>query len=178
MKKHEKFLEFNNNKIFFLNADGVYWIALKPILDALNLDERRYLQKTRRDHFFSTCVDNMTMQVENNGIIQGRTMTCLPEKYIYGWICTLNSDSKELNDYKETCYNLLFDHFHGTITNRKELLINRDFLDTQIHNIKVSLKEQDENYKELQNLENERKQVNNQLSSMDKEIVKDPGFWG
>lgn len=178
MKKHEKFLEFNNNKIFFLNADGVYWIALKPILDALNLDADRYIKKTKRDTFFGTCWDTLSVQVENNGIIQGRNMVCLPEKYIYGWICILNSDSKELNAYKETCYSLLFDHFHGTITNRKELLINRDFLDTQIHDIKTSLKEQDEKYIELQKLEVERKQVNNQLNSMDKEIVKEPGFWG
>lgn len=178
MKKHEKFLEFNNNKIFFLNADGVYWIALKPILDALNLDADRYIKKTKRDAFFGTCWDTLSVQVENNGIIQGRNMVCLPEKYIYGWICILNSDSKELNAYKETCYSLLFNHFHGTITNRKELLINRDFLDTQIHDIKTSLKEQDEKYIELQKLEVERKQVNNQLNSMDKEIVKEPGFWG
>ena len=126
MKKHEKFLEFNNNKIFFLNSDGVYWIALKPILDALNLDERRYLKKTRRDHFFGTCVDNMSMQVENNGIIQGRVVTCLPEQYIYGWICFLNSDDEALTAYKKTCYNLLYQQFHGTITNRKELLLDRD----------------------------------------------------
>lgn len=178
MKKHEKFLEFNNNKIFFLNADGTYWIALKPILDALNLDADRYIKKTKRDTFFGTCWDTLSVQVENNGIIQGRNMVCLPEKYIYGWICILNSDSKELNAYKETCYSLLFDHFHGTITNRKELLLSRDELDTQIHNIKASLKEQDEKYKELQNLENERKQVNNKLNSMDKEIIKEPGFWG
>lgn len=178
MKKHEKFLEFNNNKIFFLNADGVYWIALKPILDALNLDERRYLKKTRRDHFFSTCLDNMSMQVEYNGIIQGRNMTCLPEQYIYGWICFLNSDNQELTDFKKTCYNLLYQHFHGTITNRKELLMNRDVLDTQIHDIKGKLKQNDDLYKELQDLEIQKKQINNQLNTMDKEIIKQPGFWG
>jgi hypothetical protein len=178
MKKHEKFLEFNNNKIFFLNADGTYWIALKPILDALNLDADRYIKKTKRDHFFSTCWDTLSVQVENNGIIQGRNMVCLPEKYIYGWICILNSDSKELNDYKQTCYSLLFEHFHGTITNRKELLVTREELDTKIHTIKESLKEQDEKYKELQDLEIAKKQINTKLNSMDKEIIKQPGFWG
>ena len=177
MKKHEKFLEFNNNKIFFLNADGVYWIALKPILDALNLESDRYLKKTKRDHFFGTCLDTLSMQVENNGIIQGRSMVCLPEQYIYGWICFLNSDDEALTAYKKTCYNLLYQHFHGTITNRKELLLDRDVLDTKIHNMKTSLKEQDEVYKELGNLETQRKKINNQLNSMDKEIVKEPGFW-
>lgn len=178
MKKHEKFLEFNSKKIFFLNSDGVYWIALKPILEALNLDERRYLKKTRRDHFFSTCLDNMSMQVEKNGNKQVRKVTCLPEQYIYGWICSLNSDDEGLTEYKKTCYNLLYKHFHGTITNRKELLMKRNELDTKIHNIKTSLKEQDEAYKKLQDLQTERKTVSTQLNSMDKEIVKEPGFWG
>jgi predicted ribosome quality control (RQC) complex YloA/Tae2 family protein len=178
MKNHEKFLEFNNNKIFFLNTDGIYWIALKPILDALNLESDRYLKRTKRDSFFGTRLDTVSIQVENNGIIQGRNMVCLPEKYIYGWICILNSDNKELDEYKETCYDLLYDHFHGTITNRKELLMKRDELDTKIHSIKMSLKEQDDTYKELQNLETQRKTVSTQLNSMDKEIIKDPGFWG
>ena len=132
MSNHTNFLEFNNNKIFFLNADGTYWIALKPILDSLNLESDRYLKRTKRDHFFSTRLDTMSIQVENNGIFQGRNMVCLPEKYIYGWICILNSDSKELVAYKETCYSLLYNHFHGSITGRKEFLIERRDLDTEI----------------------------------------------
>lgn len=178
MTKHEKFLEFNDKKIFFLNADGIYWIALKPILDALNLESDRYLKRTKRDHFFSTRLDTMSIQVEKNRIIQGRKMLCLPEKYIYGWICILNSDNKELEEYKETCYDLLYDHFHGAITNRRELLMQRNELDTKIHNIKASLKEQDEVYKNLQDLQLKRKSVSTQLNSMDKEFVNEPGFWG
>jgi len=178
MNKHEKFLEFNGKTIVFLNVDGTYWIALKPILEALNLVSHRYLKRTQRDHFFSTCVDNVSMQVEKNGIKQVRNMTCLPEKYIYGWICFLNSDNPELTAFKKTCYELLYDHFHGTITNRKELLLQRNTLDTEIHNIKTSLKEQDEAYKKLEELQNKRKLVSTQLNSMDNEIVKQPGFWG
>lgn len=178
MKTHEKFLQFNNSKMFFTNSHGIYWIALKPILDALNLESDRYLKKTKRDHFFGSCLDTLSIQVENNGIFQGRNMVCLPEQYIYGWICFLNSNDQALTDYKKTCYNLLYEHFHGTITNRKELLLKRSELDTKIHNMKVSLKEQDETYKNLENLLMQRKTVSTQLNSMDNEIVKDPGFWG
>lgn len=147
MKAHEKFLEFKGNKMFFLNVDGTYWIALKPILDALNLESDRYLKKTKRDAFFGICLDTVSIQVENNGIIQGRNMVCLPEKFIYGWICFLNSDDKELIEYKKTCYELLYNHFHGTITNRKELLLEKKTIESEIHQIKSTLKEQDEAYK-------------------------------
>tara|TARA_R100000655_G_scaffold39519_1_gene74798 strand:- start:199 stop:732 length:534 start_codon:yes stop_codon:yes gene_type:complete len=174
MNKHEKFLEFNNNKIFFLNANGIYWIALKPILDALNLESDRYLKRTKRDHFFGTRLDTMSIQVENNGIIQGRNMVCLPEKYIYGWICILNSDNKELEEYKETCYDLLYDHFHGTITNRKELLQERKQIDTEIHKIKKVLKEEDETFINLKRLEGKRKGISLKLNRIDNELTKDP----
>jgi len=174
MQKHEKFLEFNGNKMFFLSVDGTYWIALKPILDALNLESDRYLKKTKRDAFFKGCLDTLSIQVENNGIIQGRNMICLPEKFIYGWICFLNSDNKELMQYKKTCYELLYNHFHGTITNRKELLLQKKAVETEIHTIKVSLKEQDANFKKLQQLEKEKKQIASELNSMDEIMIKQP----
>ena len=174
METHQKFLEFNGKNIVFLSVDGTYWVALKPILDALNLEASRYLKKTRRDAFFGGCLDNMSIQVDKSSNNQARKMTCLPEKYIYGWICFLNADNEELNRYKKTCYNLLYNHFHGTITNRKELLLQRNDLDTQIHTLKESLKEKDEKYKRLQELQNKRKTVSTQLNSIDKELVKEP----
>lgn len=174
MQKHEKFLEFNGNKMFFLKVDGTYWIALKPILDALNLESDRYLKKTKRDAFFSGCLDTLSIQVEKNGILQGRNMVCLPEKFIYGWICFLNSDNIDLIEYKKTCYELLYNHFHGTITNRKELLLQKKDVETQIFKIKESLKEQDENFKKLQNLEKEKKQITAELNTMDQQIIKQP----
>lgn len=174
MKKHEKFLEFNGKNIVFLNVDGVYWIALKPILEALNLESHRYLKRTKRDAFFSSCVDTMSIQVEKNGVIQGRNMTCIPEKFIYGWICFLNADNEELNNYKRTCYELLYNHFHGTITNRKELLLERNRIDDTITNLRKALKEEDDKYIQLENLINKRKVLNSQLNSFDKELIKQP----
>lgn len=177
MKTHQKFLDFNGRNIVFLNVDGTYWIALKPILEVLNMDADRAIKTTKKDPFLGTYTSLQTVQVEHNGIIQGRNMTCLPEKYIYGWICFLRSDGEELNQYKETCYNLLYNHFHGTITNRKELLLQRTELDNQIGELKQSLKEDNERYKQLRELQNKRKTVSTQLNSIDKELVKQPDLF-
>lgn len=49
MQKHEKFLEFNGKKIIFLSVDGTYWIALKPILEALNMDADRSIKNLKND---------------------------------------------------------------------------------------------------------------------------------
>lgn len=168
---NEKFLEFNGKRILFSNSDGTYWVALKPILDALGLKANRYLKRTKRDYFFGRRLDTMSIQVEKNGVLQGRKMICLPEKYIYGWICILNSDSKELEDYKETCYDLLFDHFRGQIGNRKELLIARNKIKSDIYKKRQELKEQQEGYQELKELESKQKQLSAQLNKLDSNIV-------
>ena len=36
-KSIRKFLEFNGKTIYFLSKDGDYWVAIKPICDALKL---------------------------------------------------------------------------------------------------------------------------------------------
>jgi len=174
MSTHEKFLDFNGKNIVFLSIEGTYWIALKPICEALNIDADRVIKTTKKDSFLGGCTSIQTVQVSKNGKIQGRNMTCISEKFIYGWICFLRSESKELNEYKETCYNLLYDYFHGTITSRKELLLDRENLDSQIHELKKSLKDEDEKYKHLQELQNKRKTLSTQLNSIDKELIKQP----
>lgn len=174
MRKHEKFLQFNGKNIVFMTIDGQYWVALKPILDALNLPADRYLKRTRRDPFFSTYLDNMSIQVPESGAKQARSMTCLPEMYIYGWISTLNADDPELNRFKKTCYKLLYNHFHGTITNRKELLLERTEIDKDIKDLELHLKEHDEKFKMLSDKKSRRKLLSTQLNTMDKELVKQP----
>lgn len=174
MKKHEKFLEFNGKNIVFLNVKGTYWIALKPICEALNIDAFRSIKNVKSDPILGSEWSKQTTQVSKNGKSQLRNVTCLPEKYIYGWLFSLRSDSKELIEYKRTCYELLYNHFHGTITNRKELLLERNKIDDEIFSLKKSLKEEDNKYQELESLINKRKNLNNQLNTIDKELIKQP----
>ena len=179
MQKHEKFLEFNGKKIIFLSVDGTYWIALKPILEALNMDADRSIKNLKNDPILGSersiqTVQTIVIRKDIGSVSQPKPMVCLPEKYIYGWIFSLRSDSKELTEYKKTCYELLYNHFHGTITNRKELLLQKKDVETQIFKIKESLKEQDENFKKLQNLEKEKKQITAELNTMDQQIIKQP----
>lgn len=174
MNTHQKFLQFNGRNIVFLNVDGTYWIALKPILEALNMDADRSIKTLKKDPILGPERSLQPVQVSKNGQNQLRNMTCLPEKFIYGWIFSLRSESEELTNYKRTCYELLYNHFHGTITNRKELLLQRSELDKQILELKKSLKQEDEKYKSLQELQNKRKTVSTQLNSIDKELIKQP----
>ena len=49
MNTHQKFLSFNGKNIIFLNVDGTYWIALKPICKALNINADRSYRNVKKD---------------------------------------------------------------------------------------------------------------------------------
>ena len=168
MEKHQKFLEFNGKTIVFLNKDGIYWIAVKPICEALDIDYIRQFKNLKSEHFLSELLSEQTMVAEDKKL---RKMVCLPEKFIYGWIFSLNSKSEALKEYKMKCYELLFDHFHGAITGRKELLIERLDVDTQIHQLKEELKENDSQYLKLHELQQKRKRLSGDLNIIDTKIV-------
>lgn len=173
MEKHEKFLEFNGKNIVFINTNGIYYIALKPICEALGIEYTRSFKNAKIDPILGPALSIQPMQVSNNGKMQYRNVTCVPEKFIYGWLFSLRSDSKELVSYKKTCYDLLYDHFHGIISNRKEILLERNATAEEIFQIEEELKE-DEKYKKLQNLQSKKKTLNSQLGIMDKEMIKQP----
>ena len=174
MKTHEKFLEFNGKNIIFININGSYWIALKPIWEALEVDYIRCFKNAKNDPILGAVLSEQTIQVEKNGKKQGRKVTCIPEEFIYGWIFSLRSESIELIDYKRTCYQLLFKHFHGTTTNRKDLLLERKSIDSRIYELKKSLQENDHIYKELKEIEIEKKKINKKLDIIDLKIIEQP----
>jgi hypothetical protein len=115
----DKFLEFNGKVIYFLAKDGQYWIAIKPICDALKVQYVRQFKNIKQDEILSQLLSDQTMVGADNRL---RKMVCLPERYVYGWIFSIRSDSPELLKYKRECYNLLFEHFHGKITSRETVI--------------------------------------------------------
>jgi hypothetical protein len=118
-QKVSKFLEFNGKTLVFLAVDGQYWIALKPICEAIGVNYNRQFQEVKSNPVYSQLFAQKQMVAADGKI---RNMVCLPEKRIYGWLMQIQSNAPELVEYKINCHDVLFDHFHGTITGRKELL--------------------------------------------------------
>ena len=128
MKKEiKKFLEFNGQTICFLSVDGEYWIALKPICEALGILWKKQHEKLQNgDDIFGELSQNWGM-VASDGKL--RKMTSLPEKFVYGWIFSIPftgsmADETKINlkGYKMECCELLYEHFHGAVTKRKVLI--------------------------------------------------------
>ena len=167
--KSNKFLAFNGKTIFFHAIDGQFWIAIKPICEVLNVDYSRQLRTMKEDYFFSQLWSIQTMVGADK---KNREMVCLPEKYIYGWMLSINSQSEELKNYKKECYDILYNHFHGTITGRKELLKQKIELDIEMMKLQNQLGDNPE-YLKYEQLKKQLSTVNKELKENDQAVIEE-----
>jgi hypothetical protein len=167
-KKISKFLEFNGKTLYFLSKNGEYWIALKPICEALGVEYTRTFKNAKANPIYSQLLAVQPM-VGADG--KARKMVTLPEKRIYGWLMGIQSNSPGLIEYQTKCHDILFDYFHGTITNRKELLAQKARAKKEIDEIMNSL----ETDQALKLDRNQRlvNQINAELRKLDNEVIEE-----
>lgn len=164
----KKFLEFNGKIIFFLAVDGQYWIALKPICDALNVDYIRQYKNLTDDKILSQLLSEQTMVAADGKL---RKMVCLPEFFIYGYIFSIQSSSEELQLYKLECYRVLYEHFHGSILGRKELLSQKARLQMEVDKCFNTL--DPEVALQLQRSTTAINSINARLRKLDTEVIEE-----
>lgn len=162
-KSIRKFLEFNGKTIYFLSKDGNYWVAIKPICEALNLEYTRQFKNIKEDDILGQLLAEQPM-VGADG--RTRKMTSLPEFYIYGWLFSIQSASKELKKYKWECYRVLYEHFHGMITQREKLIGERLQAELQMEKIEKTIAHLPE-VQEINALKGKIFNINKNLKSLD-----------
>jgi hypothetical protein len=165
-KRIKKFLQFNGKNIYFLSRDGEYWVALKPICDALGANWNRQFQSLKEDEFLKAAFAVQQMQVDG---IQTRSYLALPEKYVYGWILSINTDNADLKLYKWKCYELLFNYFNGVITKRLSELRVKSEAEILLEEAEKELK-QTEQFKNVLALKENIKKSNINLVKLDDEL--------
>jgi hypothetical protein len=170
MKKSiKKFLEFNGTELYFSLIDGQFFIALKPICSALEIDYNRQFQNLKEHPILSLLFAKQQIVAKDGKL---RIMICLPERYIYGWLLSVKSDNKALIEYQYKCYDILYDYFHGTITKRSELLNLRKRNLDEIDKLSSKLGDLDTDFKRITTLRQSNKQINRELSNLDKKIIQ------
>lgn len=97
----EKFLDFNGKKLTLVNSDGTFYIAIKPICDVLELNFNRQFQNIKKHQIFKQLFANLQTVGADK---RSRTMVCSPEKFIYGWLLSINSSNEKLLQYQRECY--------------------------------------------------------------------------
>jgi len=160
-----KFLEFKGKTLLFIAKNGIYYIAIKPVCEVLNVDYIRQFKNLSEDPILGPALSKQTIQVPGD---QARNMVCLPERYIYGWIFSIRSEAKELIDYKRQCYDILYEHFHGIMTNRKDLLREKASIQAKRHEIEEILKTNDA-FNKLEELRAEEARLGISLKKLDRQ---------
>lgn len=162
-----KFLEFKGKNLLFLSKDGIYYIAIKPVCEVLNVNFDRQYQNIKSDAILSQ-LHAIQHMVAADG--KTRKMVCLPEHLIYGWLFSIKSESQELQAYKLECYEILFNHFHGAITGRRELLtlkarteVDRSRMEMDLRSNPLFLKWED--------LKAQEARIGKQLKSADRDEI-------
>lgn len=166
MDNLENFLEFNGRRLSVLSKDGQWWIAIKPICEALGIEYTRAFKNLKEDDFFD---DALAKQPMRDAIGRLQEMACINEKYVYGWLSSLRSDSEDLKKYRRKCYDVLYHHFHGALTDRINVLSERDSIDIRILELEEKLQETDE-YKEILELKKRKTKTGKDLKRLDVEL--------
>lgn len=169
MEQPNKFLEFNGKAVYFLAKGGSYWIAIKPICDAIGINFDRQFKNLKADQILSQLYAKQPMTGAD-----GKTynMISLPERFVYGWLFSIKSESKELLEYKRTCYDLLFEYFHGSITSRENLIREKTKEQLEEERLHAALST-NADYVRLQEIRYKKKLINKQLVELDGQIAKE-----
>lgn len=167
----QKFLNFGNHSIFYLLEKGTWWLAAKPISEALGVDWKNQHRKIKGDPILSQVAELKLIYIDGD---QGRSMLCLPEKFVYGWIFKMESSSPQLLQYQWKCYELLYDHFNGTLIERQQILEERSINKEEIKLLKGRIETTDD-FRRLKELEKQQKSFTTRLNTLDKNLVAQQG---
>ncbi len=167
--KPQNFLSFNEKTIYFKEVGNEYWIAIKPICEALDINYNRAYQNILEDEKLSQLFAKQQM-LDTLG--RSQEMICLPEKYIYGWLFSLRSKSEALKQYQMKCYEVLFNYFNGAIIGRKKLLEKQADTQKKIERVEQELKSNPQ-YLQLITLKQESEQIKQYLRKIDKQIIEE-----
>lgn len=163
----KKFLEFNGKNIYFISANGTWWIAIKPICEALGIKYEKQRERIKNDKILGQ-LPTVRGVVAADGKL--REMVCLPEFYIYGWLFKIKSSNKTLEEYQWKCYELLYNYFRGSITKREQLLTEQVKAQTEIEKLEEELSAHP-TYQRIQQLRDSQRRAASGLRIMDRQFI-------
>lgn len=164
----KKFLEFHGQELYFSLINGQWFIAIKPICNALEVNFNRQFQNLKTDPIFSRVFAIQQMHDKSNRL---QEMACLPERFIYGWLISIKSASESLIKYKLECYEVLFEYFHGAITGRSQLLKELHTSYSQFNKKHEELLKSNQEYADLIKIRSKTKEIKQKLNQNDREIL-------
>lgn len=103
--------------------NGETYIPIKPICEAIGIAFEPQYRKLKEDETLGSVV---IIMVTTGADGKQYDMVCLPIKFIYGWLFTINPgkvapEAKEkVIRYRRECYEVLYNHFAGVSKKARE----------------------------------------------------------
>lgn len=151
--------KINNQELVIISESADKFVPIKPICTALGIDFKSQYAKLKEDENLSSV---MVLSTTTGADGKNYEMVCLPLKYIFGWLFTINPgnvapDAKEvILRYRMECYDALFNHFSERSTfieeKQKRLLEQSEVVMAaqEVFNVsKEQLKEAKKQYDEI-----------------------------
>lgn len=105
----------NGIDIFTVKSDsGEIIVPIKPICIAIGIGFAAQHVKIQNDEILSSTI-SLSETVGGDG--KDREMVCLPLRYVFGWLFTINPKNVDpkakdvVIEYKKQCFDALYDHF-------------------------------------------------------------------
>lgn len=98
-----------------ISDDAEKLVPIRHLCDALGVSYQGQIDKLNEDEFLAPTL-RLSLMVGDDG--KQREMQCLPLKYVFGWLATINP--KNVSDearpavmrYKKECYEVLYRYFY------------------------------------------------------------------
>jgi hypothetical protein len=106
--------KINETTIQVVCENGVKLVPVKPICEALGIDYPTQFTRLKEDDFLSSTI-GLSPMVGGDG--KDREMVCIPLKYVFGWLFTINPKNvkeearESVAKYRAKCYDVLYDYF-------------------------------------------------------------------
>lgn len=129
-------VKFHQTKIqCCIDPDGVVYVALKPICDAIGIHADKAYESIKRDKILGA---KATVRWVLDAKKRKFPMQTLPIEFVHGWLFSIDASKvstqakPKLLKFKEECYQVLFNHFYGKYRVYESNLAERRKLETLI----------------------------------------------
>ena len=123
--------KINGVDIVTVERDGEIFVPIKPICEAIGIDVDAQRNKLNSDQFFNSTTAIIAAVAADE---KEREMYCIRLRDVYGWLATINPgkvapEAREaVAVYRRECYDVLYEHFTGSMrrtieTNNPEIAL-------------------------------------------------------
>ena len=132
--------------------NGETYLPIKPICEAIGITFEPQFRKLKEDETLGSVI---IIMITTGADGKSYEMVCLPLKFIYGWLFTINPgkvapEAKgKVIKYRKECYEVLYDHFTGAGRKAQEQARLEAELINQKHTLAADLGRKQEEIREI-----------------------------